>query len=159
TGEVLGIAKNFDDALIKGLIASGNKMKTKGGVLITVRNEDKLEVVNVAKKFADLGFELYATAGTASLLNKHMIATNSVRKISEPAPNVMTLFDDNKIDYIISTSSKGRNPAKDGVKIRRKAIEHGVVTLTALDTANAVARALKQNRSIKDIDLVDITTI
>ena len=160
TGEVLGIAKNFHDALLKGLVAAGNQMKKSGGVFITVRDADKQEVLDIADKFASMGFELYATSGTASNLNRNMIAANSVKKIHEdPDNNVLTLLDSGKIDYVISTSEKGRLPAKDSVRIRRKAVERSIVCLTSLDTANAMADCLAMNKTIDDIELVDITKI
>ena len=160
TGEVLGIAKNFHDALLKGLVAAGNQMKKSGGVFISVRDADKQEVLDVADKFASMGFGLYATSGTASNLNRNMIAANSVKKIHEdPDNNVLTLLDSGKIDYVISTSEKGRLPAKDSVRIRRKAVERSIVCLTSLDTANAMADCLAMNKTIDDIELVDITKI
>ena len=160
TGEVLGIAKRFDEALLKGLIASGNQMKKTGGVFISVRDADKQEVLDVADKFATLGFELYATSGTALNLNRNMIAANTVKKIHEDEENnVLTLLDSGKIDYVISTSEKGRIPARDSVKIRRKAVERSIVCLTSLDTANAVADCLAMDKTIDDVDLVDIASI
>ena len=160
TGEVLGIAKRFDEALLKGLVASGNKMKKSGGVLISVRDADKQEVLEVADKFATMGFELYATSGTALNLNRNMIAANTVKKIHEDEKNnVLTLLDSGKIDYVISTSEKGRLPARDSVRIRRKAVERSIVCLTSLDTANAVADCLAMDKTIDDVELVDIATI
>ena len=160
TGEVLGIARNFNDALLKGLVAAGYQMKRTGGVFISVRDGDKQEVLEVADKFASLGFELYATSGTASNLNRNMIAANTVKKIHEdPDNNVLTLLDSGKIDYVISTSEKGRLPAKDSVRIRRKAVERSIACLTSLDTANAIADCLAMNKTVDDIELVDITRI
>ncbi len=160
TGEVLGIARNFNDALLKGLVAAGYQMKRTGGVFISVRDGDKQEVLEVADKFASLGFELYATSGTASNLNRNMIAANTVKKIHEdPDNNVLTLLDSGKIDYVISTSEKGRLPAKDSVRIRRKAVERSIACLTSLDTANAMADCLAMNKTVDDIELVDITKI
>ncbi len=160
TGEVLGIAKRFDEALLKGLIASGNQMKKTGGVFISVRDADKQEVLDVADKFVTLGFELYATSGTALNLNRNMIAANTVKKIHEDEENnVLTLLDSGKIDYVISTSEKGRIPARDSVKIRRKAVERSIVCLTSLDTANAVADCLAMDKTIDDVELVDIASI
>lgn len=159
TGEVLGIAKTFDEALLKGLIGAGNSIKKKGGVLITVRNEDKQEILEIAEKFEQLGFDLYATAGTANTLNKNMIATNVVKKISESEDNLLKLIDSGKIDYVISTSKKGRQPARDSVKLRRKTVERSIVCLTSLDTANAVADCIAMDKTINDIDLVNIQEI
>jgi len=159
TGECLGIAKTFEDALYKGLIAAGYNMKKDGGVLITVRDTDKQEIIYVAQKFEQLGFDIYATSGTASTLNKNMVAANVVRKASEEKPNVMTLLDSGKINYVISTSAKGRIPAFDSVKIRRKTVERSICCLTAIDTANAVADILAMNKNIDNIEMIDITKI
>ncbi|MBQ4152931.1 MAG: carbamoyl-phosphate synthase large subunit, partial [Oscillospiraceae bacterium] len=160
TGEVLGIAKTLDEALYKGLVAAGYKMKRKGGIFITVRDTDKQEIIAVADKFSRMGFEIYATAGTANTLNKNMIAANVVRKIHEdPENNTLTLLDSGKIDYVISTSAKGRLPARDSVKIRRRTVEHSIACLTSIDTANALADCLAMEKSIQDIEMVDITKI
>lgn len=159
TGECLGIAKTFEDALFKGLVAAGYNMKKSGGVLLTVRDTDKQEILYVAEKFEKLGFDLYATSGTASVLNKNMIATNVVRRVSEEKPNVMTLLDNGTIDYVISTSAKGRIPAFDSVKIRRKTVERSICCLTAIDTANAVADILAMGKDIDDMEMIDITKI
>lgn len=159
TGEVLGIAKTFDEALLKGLIGAGYKLKKQGGVLITVRDSDKQEIIPIAEKLSDLGFDIYATAGTALTLNSNMIATNAVRKLGMPSPNIMDLLEKGKIDYVISTSAKGRIPARDSVKLRRKAVERQIACLTSLDTANAVINCLKLQKTIKDVPLVDITKI
>ena len=159
TGEVLGIAKTFEEALLKGLLAAGNSLKSTGGVLITVKDGDKQEVIEIASKFEELGFDLYATAGTASVLNSNMVPTNVVRKIGEDDNNIITLIDSGKIDYVISTSTKGRIPARDSVKIRRKTVELGIVCLTSLDTANALADVLGTHKTAADITLIDITKI
>ncbi len=160
TGEVLGIAKTFEEALLKGLLAAGQRIVRGGGVLISVRDSDKQEVVAIADKFHELGFQLYATAGTAHMLNGQMIPANVVKRISEPdQTQMMDLLNDDKISYVISTSAKGRLPQKDSVKLRRKAVERGVVCLTSLDTANALADCMAMNKGVQDIELVDITKI
>ena len=159
TGECLGIARTFEDALFKGLIAAGYNIKKDGGVLITVRDTDKQEILYVADKFERLGFDIYATSGTASTLNRNMIAANVVRKASEEKPNVMTLLDSGKIDYVISTSAKGRIPQYDSVKMRRKTVERSICCLTAIDTANAVADILAMGKKIDDMEMIDITKI
>jgi carbamoyl-phosphate synthase large subunit len=159
TGEVLGIAHTFEAALLKGLIAAGYKLKKQGGVLITVRDSDKQEILEVADKFSALGFDLYATAGTALTLNQNMIAANVVRRIEEEEPNVLTLMESGKIDYVISTSAKGRMPARHSVQMRRKAVERSIACLTSLDTANALANCLKLNKTMDDVELVDITKL
>ncbi len=159
TGECLGIAKTFEDALLKGLVAAGYDLKREGGVLISVRDSEKKEMIQIADKFSRMGFELYATSGTASYLNRNMIATNTVRKISEGSPNTMDLLDSGKIHYMISTSAKGRMPARDSVKMRRKSVERSICSLTAVDTADALANVLLTERTMDDVELVDITKI
>ena len=159
TGECLGIAHSFEDALVKGLLGAGYDLKKEGGVLISVRDTDKQEIISIADKFAQMGFELYGTSGTASVLNHNMIATNIVRKLSEGEPNTLSLLESGKIHYMISTSEKGRMPARDSVKMRRKAIERSICSLTAIDTARALAKVLQSGKDINDIELVDITKI
>ena len=159
TGECLGIGRNFEDALLKGLVAAGYDLKKEGGVLISVRDSEKKEMIRIAEKFAGMGFELYATSGTASYLNKNMIATNTVRKISEGSPNTIDLLESGKIHYMISTSAKGRMPARDSVRMRRKSVERSICSLTAVDTANALANVLMSGRNMNDVELVDITKI
>ncbi len=159
TGECLGIGKNFEDALLKGLVAAGYDLKKEGGVLISVRDSEKKEMIRIAEKFSRMGFELYATSGTASYLNRNMIATNTVRKISEGSPNTIDLLESGKIHYMISTSAKGRMPARDSVRMRRKSVERSICSLTAVDTANALANVLLSGRTMNDVELIDITKI
>ena len=159
TGECLGIAKNFEDALLKGLAGAGYDLKREGGVLISVRDGDKQEMIAIADKFSQMGFELYGTSGTASVLNKNMIATNLVKKISDGEPNTLSLLESGKIHYMVSTSAKGRLPARDSVKMRRKSVERSICSLTSIDTAKALANVLLTKRTMKDVELVDITKI
>ena len=159
TGEVLGIAKTFEEALYKGLVAAGYQMKKEGGVLISVKDGDKQEILEVADRFERLGFTIYATAGTAKTLNSNMIAANVVRKIEEPSPNILDLFEKNKIDYLISTNATGRKPAEHSVQMRRKAVERSIACLTAVDTAMALTDCLLMDKTINDVELVDITKI
>ncbi len=159
TGECLGIAKTFGEALLKGLTAAGYKMYDKGGVLISVRDSDKREVIEIASRFEELGFEIYATGGTASVLNRNMIAANHVFRISEGEPNVISLLESGKINYVISTSETGRSPSRDSVKMRRKAVERSIACLTSIDTANALLECLEMHKSVDDVEMVDITKI
>lgn len=160
TGEVLGIAKTMDEALYKGLIAAGYRMKKTGGVFISVRDDDKPEIVPVAEKFHKMGFQIYATSGTALLLNRANIPALLVKRIgADPVNNPLVLLDSGKIDYVISTSAKGRKPVKDSVKIRRKAVERSIPCLTSLDTANALARCLAMKTSIDNMELIDLNSI
>ncbi|MDR0987428.1 MAG: ATP-grasp domain-containing protein, partial [Ruminococcus sp.] len=160
TGECLGIATDYADAVFKGLVGAGYEFTKVGdSVLITVRDTDKKEVVYVAEKFERMGYKIYATSGTASYLNKNFVAANTVKRISEGHPNVMDLLDSGRIDYVVSTSAKGRSPALDSVKIRRKTVERSICCMTSMDTANAVCDILLMGKQIDDIEMVDITKI
>lgn len=159
TGEVLGVAKTYEEALFKGLCAAGYQFKHHGGVLITVRDQDKHEVVPIADRFSQMGFDLYATGGTALRLNKNMVPTTAVKKIGEGSPDVLDLLESGKIDYVISTSAKGRTPERDGVRIRRKAVERQIPCLTAIDTADVLSKMLASGRTVEGIEVVDITKI
>ena len=160
TGEVLGIAGTLEEALYKGLIAAGYKMKKNGGVFITVRNSDKREIGEIAKKYYDLGFKIYATEGTSEVLSKYGIDAVCVKKIHESQTNnTLSLIESGKIQYVISTSAKGRIPSRDSVKIRRKTVERNIPCLTSLDTANALADCLRSRFSQLSTELVDINNM
>lgn len=126
TGEVLGVAKTFREALLKGLTGAGFQMKKKGAVLISVRDSDKQEAIRIGERFEALGFDIYATSGTANVLNRHMVATNSIRNVDEPSPNIIDLIESGKIDYVVATSVKGRHPELGSVHIRRTAVERAI---------------------------------
>ncbi len=158
TGEVLGIAKTFPEALYKGITASGIKLpKKSGGILMTVRDTDKSELLQIAEAFEKYGFELYATGKTANMLNMHGVATNAVKKIDEGAPNILDLIQSGKISLVINTATKGRKPERDGFKIRRKSVELSIPCLTSLDTVKAVIECLKLGKEIKDLDVVNLS--
>lgn len=160
TGEVLGLAGTLEEALFKGLVAAGYKMKKKGGIFITVRDQDKNEIGEIGQKFAELGYTLYATAGTAKVLRDRGLDVITVDKIHQNHEhNNLTLIESGKIDYIISTSSKGKLPTRDSVKIRRKAVERYIPCLTSLDTANAIANSLMSRYSEFNTELVDINKL
>jgi carbamoyl-phosphate synthase large subunit len=132
----------------------------RGGVFITVRDSDKTEIISVAEKFRELGFSLYSTKGTAKMLASKGFEVKPVSKILEcPDDNTATLLGSGKINYIVSTSEKGRNPAADDVKIRRKACALGIPCLTSIDTANALADSLLSGFSEKNTELVDINKL
>ncbi|MBM6918440.1 carbamoyl-phosphate synthase large subunit [Intestinimonas butyriciproducens] len=156
TGEVLGIGKTLEEALYKGLIGAGYRMERTGGVLLTVCDTDKHEVAALARKFASLGFELYATQGTARVLEEAGLSAHVVSKIHESDENTATLLESGRISYILSTSSKGRLPWLDSVKIRRKAVELGIPCLTSMDTASALADSLRSRYSQHSTGLVDL---
>ena len=159
TGEVLGIAPTMREALYKGLVGAGYQLTDKGGIFITVRDTDKDEIPDIAQRFADLGFHLYATAGTAAVLRDHGMSVTLVHKISESEHNTIALLESGKVNYIISTSKKGRTPARDSVKVRRKSVELGIPCLTSLDTAVALADILKSGFTPDTAELVDICTL
>lgn len=159
TGEVLAVSSSLEESLYKGLTAAGYKLDEKGGVLITVRNSDKNEIPQTAKMFYDLGFEIYATKGTSKVLTEHGIQNEVVDKIHESNNNTLTLIESGKIAYVISTSSKGRIPTRDSVKIRRKTVERNIPCLTSLDTANAVASSIRSKYSEQSTEIVDINNM
>lgn len=160
TGEVLGIASTREEAIFKGLIGAGYNMKRSGGVLFSVRKTDRYELPDLAKKFYDMGFRLYATEGNAKTLQDFGMEVEAVNKIHEnPDDNLLTLLDSGKIDYVISTSAKGRDPRADSVKMRRHAVERDIPCLTAIDTAHAIANCLKSKYSAENVELVDINQL
>ena len=164
TGEVLGIAPTPEEAIYKGMCAAGWNMINPGtnkerpeAVLFSVRESDLPELPALAKKYSDLGFKLYATSGNASTIERSGIQVTHVAKVHENHnDNVMTLLESQKIDYVISTSAKGRNPEAESVKLRRLAVEHGIDCFTAMDTANAMADCLASSYSLGNVSLVDI---
>ena len=162
TGEVLGIAPTFEDALIKGLVGAGYQMRkpTPGKCcVLTVKDSDKQELTDIAWALKDMGYKLYGTAGTADHLTRSMIPCSHVRKLSEERPNLQDLLESGLVDYVISTSSKGRIPSLDSVQLRRKAVELSVPCLTAIDTARVLVKCLRSGRTLRDVDLVDIADI
>ncbi|MCL2601950.1 MAG: carbamoyl-phosphate synthase large subunit, partial [Treponema sp.] len=156
TGEVLGIGKNLQEALYKGLIAAGYSMKKQGGVLISVRDSDNAEIVRVTEKLARCGFTLYATPGTAEFLTAKGLDVRTVEKTGGSGEDVAALLDGRKLSYIVSTSENGRDPALADAKIRRRACTLGVPCLTSIDTANALADSLLSGYSEINTELVDI---
>lgn len=160
TGEVLGIGKNLEEALYKGLLAAGYKLQKRGGVLVTVRDSDKPEIAPIAEKLSECGFTLYATRGTANLLASKGFSVEMVGKIHEcVANNTASLLESGKISYIISTSAKGRDPASDDMKLRRRACALGIPCLTSVDTANALADSLLSGYSEINTELIDINDL
>ena len=162
TGEVLGIASSKDEAIFKGFVAAGTKMirpksKHSEGILFSVRQSDLPELPELAKKFTDLGFKLYATSGNADTIERSGMQVERVAKVHESCnENVMTLLESKKVVYVVSTSAKGRDPVAESVKLRRLAVEHDIDCLTSIDTANALADCLLSSFSVENICLVDI---
>ncbi|SEK99504.1 carbamoyl-phosphate synthase large subunit [Ruminococcus albus] len=159
TGEVLAVSSSLEESLYKGLTAAGYKLEQKGGVFITVRDSDKKEIPQTAKMFADLGFTIYATKGTAKVLKEHGIDAIPVNKIHESDENTLTLIESGKVNYVISTSSKGRIPSRDSVKIRRKTVEWNIPCLTSIDTANAIASSIRSKYNESNTEIVDINNM
>lgn len=162
TGEVLGIAPSKDEAIFKGFVAAGTKMirpkaQNSEGILFSVRQSDLPELPELAKKFTDLGFKLYATSGNADTIERSGMQVERIAKVHENCnENVMTLLESKKVVYVVSTSAKGRDPVAESVKLRRLAVEHDIDCLTSIDTANALADCLLSDYDIKNICLVDI---
>jgi len=159
TGEVLGLAKSFEEALFKGLLASGIKFGNTKNILVTVKDSDKIEVVPIVKDFIKLGYKIIATENTANFLSKYRIEVNKVAKISEQSPNIADLIDKKQIDFIINTPTKGKKSLMEGFKIRRKAVEKGIPCFTSLDTAKAICSVLKSDNEFNKIKAIDITKI
>ena len=143
TGEVMGVAQTFPEALYKALIASGIKVPLKGTVLATIADRDKEEAYSIIKKFADLGFRIFATEGTANFLTSKGLDVVKVKKLSEGTYNILDLLRDDQIQLVINTLTSGSQPEKEGFRIRRTAVELGVPCLTSLDTARAMANMLE----------------
>ena len=162
TGEVLGIAPNYHDALLKGLIGAGYTFKTPGPAsccIFTVKDSDKPEFVDIAWKLKSMGYKLYGTSGTCAWLNKHMVPCNEVRNMSGESPNIVDLLQSGLVDYVFSTSAKGRDPKRDSVRLRRKAVELSIPCITAVDTAASLVDCLRSEHSLANIPLVDIATL
>ena len=158
TGECLGIAETFNEALYKAFIGAGIKLPKHRNMIITVKEEDHQEVVPIAKRFEALGYRIYATRGTAKVLKENGIKAIRTNKLEQPAPNLMDLILGHKIDVVIDTPPQGVEHQKDGFVIRRNAIETGVNVLTSLDTAEALVTSL-ENTDLNNLTLIDIATI
>ena len=158
TGECLGIAKTFDEALYKAFLGAGIKLPKFSNMIMTVRDEDKDEAVEIGKRFEKIGYKIFATKGTAEALTEAGVKAIAVNKIEQSTPNLMDLILGHKIDLVIDTPPQGAEHSKDGFVIRRSAIETGVNVLTAIDTAKALITSL-ENTDIQKLTLVDIAQI
>ena len=158
TGECLGIARTFDEALYKAFLGAGIKLPKHKNMIMTVRDADKPEAVEIGRRFADIGYRIFATKGTADALRDAGVKVNTVNKIEQESPNLMDLILGHKIDLVIDTPPQGAERARDGFLIRRNAIETGVNVLTAIDTAEALITSL-ENTDIKKLTLIDIAQI
>ena len=158
TGECLGSAKTFNEALYKAFLGAGINLPKYKNMIITVKDEDKEDIVPIAQRFQALGYKIYATRNTAKALNENGVNAIRTNKIEQPSPNLMDLILGHKIDLVIDTPSQGVEHSKDGFVIRRNAIETGVNVLTSLDTATALVTSL-ENTDVKKLTLIDIATI
>ena len=158
TGECLGIAENFNEALYKAFIGAGVRLPKYKNMIMTVRDDEKEESLDIARRFEALGYKIYATRGTANYYRENGVHAIRTNKIEQPSPNLMDLILGHKIDLVIDIPSKGVDHAKDGFVIRRNAIETGVNVLTAIDTAKALVASL-ENTDLNQLELIDIATI
>ncbi len=158
TGECLGIAKTFDEALYKAFLGAGIKLPKHKNMIITVRDEDKEKAVEIGQRFERFGYRIFATRGTAEAMKAAGVKANAVNKIEQESPNLMDLILGHKIDLVIDTPPQGAERAGDGFVIRRNAIETGVNVLTAIDTAEALIESL-EHTNIRKLTLIDIAKI
>ena len=157
TGECLGIAKTFNEALYKAFQGAGIRLPKYKNMIITVRDSDKEEIIPIAKRFEALGYRIFATRGTAKALKARGIKALQVRKLEQESPNILDLVLGHEVDLIIDTPPQGAEHSRDGFVIRRNAVETGVNVLTSLDTAAALATSM-ENRAAK-LTLINIAEI
>ena len=157
TGECLGIAKTFNEALYKAFAGAGIKLPKHKNMIITVKDSDKEEVIEIARRFQAQGYKIFSTSGTAKVLNDNGVKALMVRKLEQESPNLMDLILGHEIDLVIDTPPQGADRSKDGFVIRRNAIETGVTVLTSLDTAAALVTSM-ENRA-KELTLIDIAQV
>lgn len=158
TGECLGIAKSFEEALYKAFLGAGIRLPKHKKMIITVRDEDKPEAVEIGRRFEKIGYQIFATRSTAKALNDGGVKAIPIRKIEQESPNILDLILGHQIDLVIDTPPQGADRSRDGFIIRRNAIETGVYVLTAIDTAKALITSL-ENTNIRKLSLVDIAKI
>ena len=158
TGECLGIAETFNEALYKAFLGAGINLPKYHNMIMTVRDEDKEEVVEIGRRFEALGYRIFATKGTAEALQAGGVKANVVKKIEQESPNLLDLILGHRIDLVIDTPPQGADRARDGFLIRRNAIETGVNVLTAMDTAKALVTSL-ENTDIRKLTLIDIAKV
>ncbi len=157
TGECLGIAKTFNEALYKAFLGAGVDLPRHRQMIITVKDADKGEAVEIGRRFEKLGYTIYATRSTASALREAGVKARKVNKISQESPTVMDLILGHRIDLVIDTPTQGRDKSRDGFLIRRTAIETGVNCITALDTARALVTSLENAK--EQFTLIDVASI
>ena len=158
TGECLGIAATFDEALYKAFLGAGIRLPKHKNMILTVRDEEKADAVEIGRRFSAIGYKIFATEGTAKALNDAGVKAIAVRKIEQESPNLLDLILGHKIDLVIDIPAQGAEHSRDGFVIRRNAIETGVNVLTAMDTARALITSL-ENNNIRGLTLIDIAKV
>lgn len=158
TGECLGIAKTFEEALYKAFLGAGIRLPKHKKMIITVRDEDKAEAVEIGRRFEKIGYQIFSTTGTAKALNDAGVKAIPIKKLEQESPNILDLILGHQIDLVIDTPPQGADHSRDGFIIRRNAIETGVHVLTAIDTAKALIDSL-ENTNIRKLSLIDIAQI
>ena len=158
TGECLGIARTFNEALYKAFLGAGVNLPKYKNMIITVRDEDKKDIIDVARRFEKIGYRIFATLGTAKVLQEAGVNAVRTNKVEQPSPNLLDLILGHEIDLVIDTPPQGVEHSRDGFLIRRTAIETGVNVLTAMDTATALVTSL-ENTDIRKLELIDIATV
>lgn len=159
TGECLGLAKTFNEALYKAFLGAGVNLPKYKNLIMTVKDADKGEAIEIGRRFEKLGYTIYATRSTAAALNEAGVKARKVNKISQESPTVMDLILGHKIDLVIDTPTQGRDKTRDGFLIRRTSIETGVNVITAMDTARALVSSLENKESNEQLNLIDIATL
>ena len=158
TGECLGIARTFEEALYKAFLGSGVNLPKHKKMIITVNDADKKDAISIGRRFEKLGYEIYATRSTAKVLNENGVHAIKVNKLSQEAPTVIDLILEHKIDIVVDTPTQGRDKTRDGFLIRRYAIETGVNCFTSLDTVNALLTSL-ESAKMENLEMIDIAKI
>ena len=159
TGECLGISRDFNEALYKAFMGAGVDLPRHRQMIITVKDADKGEIIDIARRYANLGYIIYSTLGTAAVLQDNNIPCRRVNRIDQESPTVMDLLLGHKIDLVIDTPTQGRDKNRDGFLIRRTAIETGVTTITSLDTAKALVSSLEHQAEETSLSVIDIAKL
>ena len=159
TGECLGISADFNEALYKAFLGSGVSLPKHKQMIITVKDADKGEIIDIARRYEKLGYIIYSTRRTAETLQENGVHVRKVNRIGQESPTVMDLLLGHKIDLVIDTPTQGHDKNRDGFLIRRTAIETGVTTITSLDTAKALVSSLEHQEEEKDLSLIDVAKL
>jgi carbamoyl-phosphate synthase large subunit len=156
TGEIMGVDPEYPKALYKAMVAAGVAVPMGGALIATIADRDKAEAGELIRDFAALGFRVHATGGTQRYLERLGVPATPVKKISEGTPNVVDLIRSGRIDLVLNTLSPDPNPEREGARIRRASVEHGIPCLTSLDTARALLLALSSRREGEELSVAAI---